>query len=98
MLLDNPTKGKLDPRWTGPWVVFQCNDPTTVRLKMGTRRQTVHINREHPLLEEDKDADVSTQWSNYDNDYSDSHRTSNDSQCLLTTRSGHTVRPVDYYG
>ena len=104
VLLNNPTKDKLDPRWTGPWVVLQCNDPTMVRLKMGTRTQTVHINRVRPLLEEDKDADVSAQWSpplfnnDYDNDDSDSHTTSNDSQCLPTTRSGRTVCPVDYYG
>jgi len=30
---------------------------------MGTRRQTIYINRMCPLLEEDKDADVSAQWS-----------------------------------
>jgi len=41
LLLDNPTKGKLDPCRTGPWVVLQCNDPTSVRLKMGTRRQMI---------------------------------------------------------
>ena len=63
VLLDNPTKGKLDPCWTGPWVVLHCNDPTTVQLKMGSRKQTVHINQVCPLLEEDKDADASAQWS-----------------------------------
>ena len=41
--------------------MLQCNDPTTVRLKMGPREQTVHINRVCSLLEED--ADVSAQWS-----------------------------------
>ena len=104
VLLGNPTKGKLDPRWTGPWVVLQCIDPTTVKLKMGSRKQTVHINRVRPFLEEDKDTIVSTQWSpplfNNDNDENNLEltRESPDSSSLPTTRSGRTIRPVDYYG
>ena len=45
VLVDNPTKGKLDPCWMGPWVVLQCDNPTIVQLRMGTKRQTVHINQ-----------------------------------------------------
>ena len=63
VLLDNPTKGKLDPCWTGPWIVIQHKDPTTVLLKMGSRKQTVHINRVRPLLEENKETNISPQWS-----------------------------------
>ena len=33
VLLNNPTKGKLDPRWTGPWVVQWYENSTTLRLK-----------------------------------------------------------------
>ena len=62
VLLDNPTKGKLDHCRTGPWVVLHCNVPTSVRLKMGTGRQTFHIDFVHLLLEEDKNADVSAHW------------------------------------
>ena len=104
VLLGNPTKGKLNPCWTGPWVVLQCIDPTTVKLKMGSRKQTVHINRVRPFLEEGKDTIVSTQWSpplfNNDNDENNLEltRESPDSSSLPTTRSCRTIRPVDYYG
>ena len=88
MLLNNPTKGKLDPHWAGPWVVLQCDDPTTVRLKMGTGEQMAHIYHVCLLLEENKDADVSAQWSpplfssgNDANDL-DSPSASNDSRGL----------------
>jgi len=57
VLLNNPTKGKLDPRWTGPWVVEQ-QDNTTVRIVKGGREQTVHVNRVRPLLERDENVKV----------------------------------------
>ena len=50
VLLDNPTKGKLDPRWTGPWTVRALRGPSTVQLRMGTMERAVHINRVRPLL------------------------------------------------
>ena len=53
VLLNNPTKGKLDPRWTGPWVVQHQNN-TTLRIKKGSRDQTVHVNRVRPLLEREE--------------------------------------------
>ena len=56
VLLSNPIKGKLNPRWTGPWAVLRMKSPTTVQLKMGAASRTVHINRVRPLmLEEDRD-------------------------------------------
>ena len=30
VLLNNPTKGKLDPRWTGPWIVREWKGPLNV--------------------------------------------------------------------
>ena len=32
VLLDDPTKGKLDPCWTGPLVVEEFNEPFTVKI------------------------------------------------------------------
>ena len=62
VLLNNPTKGKLDPRWTGPWVVQHQNN-TTLRIKKGSRDQTVHVNWVRPLLEREE-ADVEcADWS-----------------------------------
>ena len=103
VLLDNPTKGKLDTRWTGPWIVIQHKDPTTVLLKMGSRKQTVHINRVRTLLEEDKETNISPQWSpplfhsNLDESVDSTGELPNSSY-LPTTRSGRTIHPVDYYG
>ena len=52
VLLNNAVRGKLDPRWTGPWEVMGLKGATTVRLKMGNSERTVHINRVRPLLTE----------------------------------------------
>lgn len=49
VLLGNPTKGKLDSQWTGPWIVRALRGPSTVLLKMGITERTVHINRVCPL-------------------------------------------------
>ena len=46
-LLNNPTKGKLDPRWVGPWLVEQ-QDNTTLQIVKGGREQTVHVNWFNP--------------------------------------------------
>ena len=45
VLLDDPTRGKLDPRWTGPWDVEEVREPSTVKIKMGSSTRVVHINR-----------------------------------------------------
>ena len=50
VLLDDPTKGKLDPCWTGPWLVEEIKEPSTVRIRMGNSTRVVHINRTRPLL------------------------------------------------
>ena len=44
ILLNNPTKGKLDPRQNGSWVVQRYENSTTLRLKKGEKEQVVHIN------------------------------------------------------
>jgi len=31
VLTSNPTRGKLDPQWTGPWVVIRQLDNTNLR-------------------------------------------------------------------
>ena len=52
VLVDNPTCGKLDPRWTGPWTVV-WQDSTSIKVKIGGKEQIVHINHVRPLLQED---------------------------------------------
>ena len=52
VLVDNPTRGKLDAHWTGPWIVIK-QEATSMKVKMGTKEQVVHINRIHPLLQKD---------------------------------------------
>ena len=51
VLLSNPTCGKLDPRWTGPWTITELKGPTTITIQMGKAVRTVHVNRLRPLLE-----------------------------------------------
>ena len=51
VLVTNPVRGKSDPQWTGPWIVVKQIDATSVKIKMGTREQIIHINRIHPLLQ-----------------------------------------------
>ena len=66
VLLNNPTKGKLGLRWTGPWKVTALKGPTTIVLKIGCTERVVHANRVRPLLiDEDAGADhgVLTDWS-----------------------------------
>lgn len=53
VLLNKPSRGKLDPHWTGPWVITGLKGPSTVLLKVGTTERAVHINRVRPLLTED---------------------------------------------
>ena len=63
VLLNNPTKGKLDPRWAGPWVVQWYENSTTLRLKKGEKEQVVHINQVRPLLEENTENTEVAGWS-----------------------------------
>ena len=39
---------KLEPHWTGPWIVQKILDATSVKVKIETREQVVHINRIRP--------------------------------------------------
>ena len=98
VLLSNATKGKLDPRWTGPCVVQKCHGPTTLGIKKDNKEQVVHINHVRPFLEEDMDTLPSPNWSPplFQNDFHD-EPLQHDFQ-LPQSRSGHTIRPVDYYG
>jgi len=109
VLVSNPTRGKLNPRWTGPWIVQKQIDVTSVRVKMGTREQVVHMNRIRPLLLEDTSPPETLTWKpplfTQDDEPpeeetdSDSPANSNVNPPLeRTTRSGRVVRPVDYYG
>ena len=49
VLLNNPTKGKLNPRWTGPWVVQRYENSTTLRLKE-RRERTGGTHKSSPTL------------------------------------------------
>ena len=55
VLLDDPARGKLDPRWTGPWEVISIKGPLTLELQMGSKKRIVHVNRVRPLLIGDAD-------------------------------------------
>ena len=98
VLLSNATKGKLDPQWTGPWIVQKYHGPTTLRIKKDNKEQVVHINRVRPFLEEDMDNVPSSNWSPplFQNDSHDELLQHDDQ--LPRSRSGRTIRPVDYYG
>ena len=64
VLLNNPLKWKLSPRWTGPWTVLRMKGPTSVELKLGATNRTIHINRVRPLLlEEDEDHPARPDWT-----------------------------------
>ena len=52
VLVDNPTHGKLEAHWTGPWTIIQ-QDGTSVKIMMGTKEQVVHVNCVRPLLQKD---------------------------------------------
>ena len=110
VLLNDPTKGKLDPRWTGPWLVEEIKEPSTVKIRMGNSTRVVHINRIRALLQgKVDDTPVDRAWnppyfhhsdgSNSGQD-SDTHESSGnaDARSRVVTRSGRTVRPPDYYG
>ena len=48
--LDNPTRGKLDPHWTGPWNIISIKGPLTLELQMRSTKLIVHVNRVRPML------------------------------------------------
>ena len=56
ILLNNVTKGKLDPRWTG-------QGSSTVLLRISTMVRAVHINHVRPFLTEVTDQTESTNWT-----------------------------------
>ena len=62
VLVDNPTRGKLDAHWTGPWTVIQ-QDGTSVKIKMGAKEQVVHVNRVRPLLQKDTSEPGFQNWT-----------------------------------
>ena len=98
VLLSNATKGKLDPRWTGPWVMQKHHGPTKLKIKKDNKEQMVHIHRVRPFLEEDVDTFPSSNWIPplFQSDSHDEHLQHDDQ--LPQSRSGCTIRPVDYCG
>ena len=110
VLLNNPTKGKLDPRWTGPWEVRELKGPLTVKIRMNNKEQIVHVNRVRPLLRPDPTIapEIPERWDpplfhHHDEDFPEPVISSEPSPSqpdheYRTTRSGRIVKPVDYYG
>ena len=99
VLVDNLTCGKLDAHWTGPWTVIQ-QDGTSVRIRMGTKEQVVHVNRVRPLLQ--KDTSVSEgpgNWTPPLFQHVDSGNGQDDENpALLRARSRRIIQPPDHYG
>ena len=109
VLVSNPTRGKLDPHWTGPWVVIRQLDNTSMKVRMGTREQVI-INQIRPFHQEDTITIEPQIWtpplfSHHDVD-EDNERVAETDPCIVaddshivkTTRSGREIHPVDYYG
>ena len=103
VLVDNPTRGKLDAHWTGPWIVIK-QEATSVKVKMGTKEQVVHINRIHPLLQKNTLEEGHYNWITPLFQNLESDETQNDDQetensaSARTTHSGRVVRPPECYG
>ena len=53
VLLDNPTKRKLDPCWTRPQKVRELTGPLNVKIVMNDKQRVVHVNRVRPFLRPD---------------------------------------------
>ena len=108
VLVTNPVRGKLDPQWTGPWIVVKRIDATNVKIKIGTREQVIHINRIRSLLKKDMTVGKPLTWAPplftyFSLDADDEKAIENDpitddDRTVRTTRSGWEIRPVDYYG
>ena len=103
VLVDNPTRGKLDAHWTGPWIIIR-QDATSVKVKMGTKEQVVHINRIRPLLQKDTLEEGPHNWTpplfqNLESgEAQDDDQETENSTSARTTRSGRVVRPPERYG
>ena len=108
VLVNNPIHNKLEPYWTGPRIVQKIVDATSVRVKMETREQVVHINRIRPLLQEDSSAKEGHLWSpplfthtdisgTDEAAVSDHEASQDDSPPMRTMHSGLVIRPVDCY-
>ena len=64
VLLNNPCANKLEPCWTGPWLIRETQEPLTVTLTKGDVERTVRINHVRPLLTEDLDSNgLKTDWT-----------------------------------
>ena len=64
VLLDDPSRGKLDPHRTRPWEVTGVKGPLTLELQMGSAKRIAHVNRVTPLLIGDADRFSSlSRWS-----------------------------------
>ena len=64
VLLDNPSAGKLDPRWSGPWIVKELRGPSSLLLLKGGSEKLVHMNRVRPLLTSKSEGPgVTSAWS-----------------------------------
>ena len=107
VLLDDPARGKLDPKWTEPWEVNSVKEPLTLALQMGSAKSVVHFNRVRPLLIGDVDSFSSSgRWSpplfnHYESSVQaqDLQDGGNSTGCHHTVvRSGWVVRRPDYYG
>ena len=111
VLLTNPTCGKLDPRWTGPWTITELMGPTTVTVQMGKTLRNVHVNWLHPLLEPPETplsgpSVPSADWCPPLFVHKEGGKLLS-IPCSapqappppsVTTRSGHLVKPVSCYG
>ena len=111
VLLDNPTKGKLDPRWTEPWIVREWKGPLNAKIRMNNQQRVVHVNRVRPLLRPDPRTESSVpeeQWCpslfQYHCDENPAPATHDEPPAApqsvppITTRNGRVVRPVNYDG
>ena len=59
--LQNPTAGKLDPKWEGGWVVKKVHSPVTLQIehRKSLRSRVVHINRIRRCILREKESTLS---------------------------------------
>ena len=59
--LQNPTAGKLDPKWKGGWVVKKVHSPVTLQIehRKSLRSRVVHINRIRRCILREKESTLS---------------------------------------
>jgi len=105
VLLNNSTKSKLEPRWTGPWVVREWKGPLNVKISMNNKEQIVHVNRVRPLLRADLGTErpkADEQWSpplfQYYCDESPAPATQDEPPAVPQSGPTRVVRPVERYG